>query len=965
MKWKGVGLLVGLFQALPVFGSLFDGMAFGLPYGFVGGDPRPLVNTLDMQAHIHDSVPVTFFSSEEALPHLPAPLVSDPLEIVKGPLYQLEDKRWLLRLLRKKNQYFIQLELKPPRAQEEAKRGIKSISTIVYDEGETFTLWLPEKLKPGRSFQMDICLAANGLMESLIREYLRIYFGDVEDYTVSQEMDGSIHISVWKKGEWTHLTLEKLLMKLGEWHYFFFEVYLQGRYGRRHCTSVYIPGSTSAEYVPVYSPAKKKIKGDSSVHSEEVTDGNKASRSDKKTASPDGGYPEPDDSKGKVEEKPEEDGIPSGPDNFEKFSESPEKEEKAAKPEASRDTTRFRVMRAMNDLVLKKQLQQGRGRGVLKLAEYINSENEAALRQQFKPVSSQPDAPLPVFLADILVQGYTAQIATFLVRHLDSAVLNRFKQELNQILHQRTVREVRVRQTQIRRMRNNDEYQLVVSILEELGQTRNADQPSCTLPLLDEKGWDIVLSRGKNEVVYHHQQHRSVIKESKPELTSEELSQRMVQDLLANLELYFDDKELMEEVLKEVCFVVPVDIDSEVREKMQSQGLNQGILEQALGLGDHVRIEGHPNIFAGTVRLSAKPKKHVEILLRESYVEIRVSMEFSSAVVTRPDKKEFTLRMQLGVRNHYRFLTDTYDLTTDRSEVVLSPPQLPPPPTAEEKEAWRQTALQNDQDTIQSGLATSKKFLETYIRQFGEKADDRLGSLHEPSRSLKVAWQKMKNLWGRATEWQSSKEELNEQLSKLQKETASYLESVRAALRNTEKPQEESHPLGSEVIDMYQRLVEQSIEHLEAMQRLTEQLRSAQAGQEALNREIKELEKSHEALGDTYRYDGRSELPVARAQRMNEGAMTEEQKTMTSHLSDIYYVMTSSFTVEKQVLQDALAASEYQEERDEDDSHPEASVSHTSSGSNTPSLPFRIIDEGDDDEDSSGAPDDLTPGSSQ
>ena len=129
---------------------------------------------------------------------------------------------------------------------------------------------------------MSVCLTENSLMEGLIREYLRIYFGDVDDYSVSHESDGSIHISVWLMGKVVHLTLEQLLMKLGEWHYTFFEVYLQSRYGRSHCTSVYIPGSASAEYVPVYSPAKKKIKGDRPVHSEEVTDGNTGSRGAKK-----------------------------------------------------------------------------------------------------------------------------------------------------------------------------------------------------------------------------------------------------------------------------------------------------------------------------------------------------------------------------------------------------------------------------------------------------------------------------------------------------------------------------------------------------------------------------------------------------------------------------------------------------------------------------------------------------------
>ncbi|KEQ17221.1 hypothetical protein [Endozoicomonas numazuensis] len=953
MKLKGIGLLVGLLQILPVFGSLLENMAAGVSAGIFSAEALPFIKIQNMHRFYQSHIPVNVFMSEEVLPLLPAPLVSDPLEIVKGPLYQLEDHR-LLRLLRKNRQYFIQLELKPSRVDGSIKTDIKSVSTVVYDEGETFTFWLPENRQSEKGIQIEVCLAENSVIESLIREYLSIYFGDVEDYTVSQTTDGSIQISVWKKGVLINLTLKQLLMKLGEWHYFFFEVYLQGRYGRSHCTSVYVPGSSSAEYIPVYSPAKKKIKGDNPTHSEEVTDGNTGSRSTKKGEATGGGAPEPNPSKVQTQNKPEQGGkdVPDGPLDFEAVSrEQPDGQNKGgAQANPSQDLTRFRMMRAMNDLVTKRQIQEGRGKGVKKLAEFIHGEHEVALRKEFDSVSRSPGAALPVFLADILVQGYTAQLARFLLTRFDEAQLNLFKDELNTVLRQQTFRVRRAGQTQIRRGKENNQYPLVVSILEELGSAGGAGDSGCSLAKLNEKGWDIVLSQGKNEVVYHHDQHRQMVEEGLPALAGAELSKRMLVDLLAAMGLFLQDDALRDDVIQEICSVVPVDVDSTVKEKMQSVGLNQGILEISLGLQEFVRLRGHPNVFAGTVLLSERPRKHVEILLRGGYVEIRVSMEFSSVTLTRPDGRTQTLRMQLGIRNHYRFYTETSSLETSRSEVVLSPPQIPPGPTEEEQKAWLEAAQKRYENTVRNGLVKSRESYAKYKEEVEDRNDDSLMSLSPPSRQFKVAWQKLKSLRGLVEEWQLDKDELMDQYAELKQATRVYLESVRAALRAMGTTQAESHPHGQALINKYVRLVEQSIDHLEAMQRLAEQKAQPQFNRREMEEQIRKWVESHEALGDTFRYDTRSELPVERSERVNDGTMTQEQKTVTSYLVDIYYVMTSAFTVEKQMVLADVNGSGNLELQSEDEPAAEALIqpSEEEGGTAEPVLPFRVIDEGDD-----------------
>ena len=106
MKWKGIGILIGLFQTLPVFGSFLDDIALGLSFGMQMKEPQPFINMKSVREYYQNNIPLNVFGSEETLPQLPAPLVSDPLEVVKGPLYPLEDHQWLLRLLRKKRSVF-------------------------------------------------------------------------------------------------------------------------------------------------------------------------------------------------------------------------------------------------------------------------------------------------------------------------------------------------------------------------------------------------------------------------------------------------------------------------------------------------------------------------------------------------------------------------------------------------------------------------------------------------------------------------------------------------------------------------------------------------------------------------------------------------------------------------------------------------------------------------------------------
>ncbi|MGI9280955.1 MAG: hypothetical protein ACR2PX_15215 [Endozoicomonas sp.] len=508
------------------------------------------------------------------------------------------------------------------------------------------------------------------------------------------------------------------------------------------------------------------------------------------------------------------------------------------------------------------------------------------------------------------------------------------------------------------RIQDNDKYELVVNILEELGKAGGTQEVECSLEKLDERGWDIVLARGKNEVVYHHDQHRQMIHSGLPGLERAELDQRMVMDLLAALRLFLKNTSLMKEVVKEVCSVVPINIDSIIKEKMQSLGLQQGILELSLGLQQYIRLRGHPNVFAGTVMLSEKPRKHVEILLRGDFVEIRVSLEFSSLIIKGPDGQTRTLRMQLGIRNHYRLYIETLDLETSHSEVVLSPPQLPTPPSEAEQQAWLDSAQKMDEATVQAGLEKSRQSFERYRTEVEARQDDHLASLSGPSRQLKVAWQKLKSLRGLVEEWALNKDTLMDQYTQLRKATDTYLEKVRAALKEMGKTQADTHPLGQDMIDRYRRLAEQSIDHFEAMQQLAQQSQIAQKQREE---QLRELAKQHEALGETFRYDTKSELPVARTARLKDGSMTQEQKAVTSYLVDIYYVMTSSFTVEKQMLLAETEGSSSIEPKSEDVPEAETVAESQPDEIHEPALPFRVID----DESRPETPDDTTPDNSQ
>ena len=736
-------------------------------------------------------------------------------------------------------------------------------------------------------FAPQVRLVSNAVLQHILSIIIPV---DAR-YVAIYNNDGTIIVKIlYADGRSRIITREEILMKFGEWFYEFFDKFFEHADGYAEPYSAQKYQSQSI-VIPRKTP-RKSVKGDPENKKDEPVDGQVGSKSNSGNNTPPASEPNL--------------ALPATGKNFpEPFPDTPTYTAQSSRESDSSQAVltrkkvkpkhRFKVAKAISELAAASDL---RNQGVKKLAEAIKKQE---LKEHFQNLEGFPvGKSINSQITWLLDNGRAIELSRLIVGKAKQQWLDQLTNTLisRQLERARSTRRTTLA-SQNASLLTDQLDKLLPAPEEDIAVAKPKQTDSAVLKSVLSAGWQIILANEKKSHIYHSAEQRGLLANAGVDNIEEKLTVS-TQTALEYL-LWSNDLQALG-LSKLIAKLVPMELEKEIRNTLQSSSDQPGFLENFLGIASNIRLLDHPAAGGGHLTLGPS-KKHIKVSYfsdqPQDYVDIEISIEFSNFIIMNPIREQNEVPLTIILRSVYRHVPGSYDAQSRPKQWVViasdSSNLLPKKPVSVQIQQW----------TEQLREAQTKAFTENMLRH-----EDRLREwenrepvhlpvdivkLKKDSSTLKRAMQHFTLNFEYARNWSElPQDQLERVTNSLLEALEQYQQLLNPVLTDESLFQGSTHQAGWELVQGYRRYVQDMESVYSEMMRINQ--RRHQLTREDFNR-IDELTRETAIIGGRARNLQSDELPKRRTRLRNEGQLTDEQYTRTEQLRNLYYPLTTGFNI--------------------------------------------------------------------